>query len=484
VTWIHRLTRRVLVPLATVALSACGGDDCACGEPPEDAGSAGATGSPDAAFAGSGGDAGRDACSASALADPIATTVYYVAIEEPSADNDSCDGLAPVDEGGGHCPFADFSSPRVRSLLDGGRDVRVEVRSGTYVITEWEGLRITGVGASEAERIVLSAYPGEQPVFDVPRPDGIGCTEASAMVDPNCVRQVLRISGTYTVVQGLTIQNGLGYHAEITGGAHHLFRCNALGETVAFTSRSDCLKLDGGASDVEVLHNEFTRFRSQAIDMTGVSDVLVEGNEFHHPIDEDAGATGCKYGIRNVVIRDNDVHDLGSSPTTHAFSLGGVSGDHADDREASGIRVADNRVWNVAGIAAQFVSCTDCAFEDNDVWNTGAGLVLSSSGTGLPSCTTSTSGCQPTARARVFGNRFREMHGGGDPASANSFILIDAGEQAGFEGGDNLYCSSASVGGRFGWEGAWLGFEEWVSASGTDASSTQLSETAAECSTW
>ena len=164
---------------------------------------------------------------------------------EPGADNAACDGLSPTDAGGGHCPFKDFSSDHTLHLLDGVKSTRVEVRRGTYVIHGWDGLRVTGTGSDDSERVVLSAYPGEYPVLDVASPDGAQCTAANAPDTPACVREVVRVSGTYTVVQGLTIQNGLGYHVEVTGGAHHQLRCNTLGETVAFPMRSDCLKLDG-----------------------------------------------------------------------------------------------------------------------------------------------------------------------------------------------------------------------------------------------
>ncbi|HZO12034.1 MAG TPA: hypothetical protein VFB62_02210, partial [Polyangiaceae bacterium] len=165
-------------------------------------------------------------CSAEALAEPRMSTTYYIAINQPGANNDSCDGLAPSDEGGGHCPFKDLDSERTRALLSGTRDVRVELREGTYIIDGWEGLSVAGAGNSEAERLVLSAYPGENVVLDVPAPDGAGCTEETAPSDPRCVRQVVRVSGQYTLVQGITVQNGLGYTFEVNGGAHHVVQCN------------------------------------------------------------------------------------------------------------------------------------------------------------------------------------------------------------------------------------------------------------------
>src|SRR5215218_2832737 len=106
----------------------------ACDSSGDSAGMGGSGGS-----GGAGGGAG-DPCSAEALAEPTAATTYYVAIGEPGADNEACDGLAPTDEGGGRCPFKDFDSPVTLALLDGVAGVRVEVREGTYMLHQWEGL--------------------------------------------------------------------------------------------------------------------------------------------------------------------------------------------------------------------------------------------------------------------------------------------------------------------------------------------------------
>lgn len=433
---------------------------------------------------GAGGGAASDPCSAEALADPKVATTYFVAMNEPGASNDACDGLAPTDEGNGRCPFKDLSSPAVLALLDGAKGTRLELRAGTYVVTGWDGLRVNGAGSSEGERVVLTSHKGEEVVIDVATPDGAGCTDDTAPTKPECVRQVIRVSGQYTAVQGLKIQNGLGYNLEVTGGAHHLVRCNTLTETVDFPLRSDSLKLDGGATDIDVLHNKFSKWRSQAIDMTEVFDVLVEGNEFYDPHDADGGATGCKLGASDVMIRGNTVHDLGSSTQTHVFSLGGTGTPHADDFEAYRVQVVANRVSNVQGILAQMVSCQDCAIEGNDVWNVGAGVLLSAAATGLPECEASASGCKATSGARVVGNRMRGLHGGGDPAQSNVFVFAEAGEADELFAADNVYCAPSEGAHRFGWLGALIPFSEWVAASGTDATSQALIDGDPACAGW
>ena len=426
----------------------------------------------------------QDPCSIDALREPVAATTYYVATGEPGADNVMCDGLAPSNQGAGHCPFKDFSSPTTRGLLDGKKSTRVEVRAGTYIVTGWDGLRVTGIGASDAERVVLSAYPGEHPVLEVGSPDGAGCDAATAMTTPACVREVIRISGSYTVVQGLTIQNGLGYHVEVTGGAHHLFRCNTLHETVAFPMRSDCLKLDGGASDIEILHNDFSRFRSQAIDMTNVSDVLIEDNDIHDPIDADAGATGTKFGGRDITIRNNRIHDFGDDPKMHAFSLGGTGTMHPDDHEAYAVHIESNRVWNIVGKLAQVVSCVDCSIENNVLLSAGAGVIVSASATGQPECGASANGCGPSTGLSIRGNRMRALDGGGDATQANVFIFVEAGEQTGLSASKNLYCAPTPATARFGWLSALLDFDAWVKASGTDADSTTVASSDPQCTSF
>ncbi len=417
-----------------------------------------------------------DPCSAEVLREPSAALTYYIAIEEPGADNDACDGLAPTDEGAGHCPFRDLDSERTQRLLDGVASTRVELRRGHYTVHGWDGMRVEGVGQSADERVVLSAYPGERPVLDVPRPDGVGCTEATAMDDPSCVRQILRLAGEYTVVQGLTIQNGLGYHLEVNGGAHHLVRCNTLGETVVFPMRSDCLKIDGGARDVEVSHNDFSRFRSQAIDVTQVSDVLIEDNDFHDPIDADAGATGTKFGAMDVTIRGNRVHDMGSDPRMHAFALGGTGSEHPEDHAAYRLRLEGNQIWNIAGMVAQLTSCQDCALTDNEVWDAGAGFLLSASATGSPECTSAAAGagCGPNQGTLIARNRMRGLNGGGDAAQANVFVFVEPGEQSGLVAEDNVYCAGTAAEARFGLGGELLGFDDWTAAVATDTSSAAL----------
>jgi hypothetical protein len=438
--------------------------------------------SADAAAATSAGDAGNASsapCSAQTLAEPKVATTYYVAIDEPGADNTACDGLAPSDQGAGHCPFKDLTSPRTRALLDGVAGVRVELRQGSYVLSEWEGLHVTGTGTSPDQSAILSSYRGEHVVLDTAIPDGTGCSAANATPPPGCVRQVVRVSGQYTIVQGITIQNGLGYQLEVFGGSHHVIRCNRLLVTQDFAMRSDMLKGDAHASEVEVSDNEFSDWSSGAIDITAVGPWTIERNQFHDPRDPNANVTGGKFGTHDILVRDNTIHDMAG--TGEVFSLGGTGSPHPDDYEAYRIHIVGNHISRAEVKVAQFVSCQDCTFENNDVADSGAGVLLSSAANGLPECSASPTGCKPTTGARISGNRFRNLDGAGKPAQANVFVYADSGETD-FVAADNTYCSASASDARFGLMGSLVSLAAWQMGTGTDASSKALAVSDPACS--
>jgi len=471
-----------MLALLGAANAGCGSDSNASNGPPADA-STSSDSNVDAADATS----AESPCSALALEEPRVTTTYYVAIAQPGADNVACDGLAPSDEGGGHCPFKDLEAVSSRGLLSNAAGVRVSLRAGTYVVNNWDGFAIVGAGTSEAERVVLSSYGGEQVVIDTGLPDGAGCpTQPGVTQPPGCVRQVVRVNGQYTLVQGLTIQNGLAYQLEVNGGAHHVVRCNKFRETADFAMRSDQVKLDGWASDVTLTHNEHTLWRSQAIDMAGVENVVVENSDFHHPQARGCGAAGAKFGARDILIRNNTIHDVDSDLCLQYQPVGGggTGSPHPEDAEAYRVHIVSNRIWNFRGRLAQFVSCQDCSFENNDVSNVSAGVLVSAAATGLPECSASATGCKPTTNLRIAGNRMKGLDGNSDPANANVFVYVEAGESSGLVGESNLYCTLPVSDARFGWQGQLVAFSQWTQASGTDASSVVLADSDARCSAW
>lgn len=454
--------------LVLCALAACGGDDRSSyvgSDATEDASNADVAEGADTDAA--------DGCMSMRI--PPGTTLYYVAIGEPGADDDACDGRAARDEGGGRCPFRSLRAVVDRRLIEGARAVRVELRDGTYHVQGWDGLRVDGAGRDDDERVTLAAYPGERPVLDVPAPDGEGCEDESARGRPACVRQVVLMTGAFTAVEGLVIHNGLGYHVEIRGGHDHVLRCNTIAETVAFARRSDLVKIDGGATGVRVELNDLSAFRSQAIDITGSFDVRVEGNTFHDPIDGDGGAVGVKAGASGIVVRDNVVFDVCPSGEGVVFSLGGTSSAHHDETEARDVAVVANRVTRSPCKVAQLVSCQGCSFVDNDVDDVGAGVLLSGSATGLPACTAGALGCLANRDAIVRGNRFRDLHGGGDALQADIFLWSDAGERGGLDVGRNTYCIGAGGSARFGLDGALVELSTWAAATG-DSSDAAASD--------
>jgi hypothetical protein len=292
------------------------------------------------------------------------------------------------------------------------------------------------------------------------------------------------VDGSYVTVQGLTIRNGLAFELEVNGGAHHLVRCNHFAETVGFVSRSDQMKIDGHATDVHIEHNEFTKWRSQAIDITNADHVFVEENDFHDPTDFGCGMGGGKYGARDITFRKNTLHDLRGpeckQPLTFATGGGGTGSPHPDSYEAENIHIVENRIWNVDAKLAQFVSCKDCSFERNDVWNVAAGIDVLVYANGLPECSASATGCMTTTGLVIAGNRMRALDGRGDPAQANVFFFVEANAGT-FTSGTNTYCAAAASDPRFGWQGTLLDFAAWTAASGTDGTSMPLATSDPRC---
>ena len=422
-----------------------------------------------------------DPCSIAALREPVVATNYFVAAEVPGADDDSCDGLAPTDEGGGRCPFQSLAAVARRGLLIDKVGVRVSLRTGRYIVVGWQGLAVNGAGNSLEEATILSNYEGEEVILDVPSPDGVKCDVSNFEADPDCVRQLLVMSGRFSIVQGLTIQNGLAHHVEIRGGADQVLRCNRIAETIPFAMRSDLVKLSGGATRVNIRHNRLSRFWSQAIDLTGVRDVVIEDNEIFDSADPAGGATGTKYGSRNITIRNNKIHGVCPGGEGVVFSLGGTGSAHPDDAEAYEVAVEGNTVYDSPCKVAQFVSCQDCRFDNNDVTDVGAGVLLSAAATGLPGCSTSTTGCQATQGVSFQGNRLRGLHGGGDQDASDFFFYGEAGEGSGLVANDNVYCTSVGGSAKFAYEGERLDFAAWLAATGADQGSQVLPETAPRC---
>jgi hypothetical protein len=364
---------------------------------------------------------------------------YYVATNEPGADNERCDGRSPSDQGNGHCPFKDFLSARTFSLLRNVAGVRVEVRGGVYTFLG-EGLSIQGAGNGESGRVVLTAYQNEAVVFD----------------GRNAIREVIRLSGSFTAVERITVRNAAAYNIQVGGGADHLIQCTRLLANMS----SDSLKGVDGARRTIVRDNEFSQWDSQAIDLTAVHEWRIENNEFHDPRSASGNAIGAKFGSRDIVITGNHFFN------SRGLSFGGTSTPHGDDFEAYNLVAERNRFENVAGPVVKFYSCSNCSFSDNEAKSIGGGIVLSGQQAEGPSgCP---GGCRASLGARVFGNRLTDLHG----SPANVFWGVYSPETAGLSAGGNLYCAPPSQTAVFRVDGHDLDFGDWTRLVGTDSSSS------------
>jgi Right handed beta helix region len=391
------------------------------------------------------------ACPAPAA--PIGTT-YYVAINQPGADNDRCDGLSPVNAGGGHCPFKDFTSARTFGLLRGVAGVRVEVRSGVYTFVD-EGLTLNGTGGGEGGRIVLTAYGNEGVVFD----------------GRNILRELIRVSGRYVTLERVTVQHSGGYNVEVNGDAQEVvIQCTRFLANMT----SDSLKGDGGAGRTVVRNNDFSQWDSQAIDLTNVRDWTIQNNDFHDSLGQNANALGAKFGTRNVLIMDNRFRN------TRGLSFGGVSSPHGDDFEAYNIVADHNSFDAMTGSFVTFYSCANCVFRNNDAKSAGAAIVLANQQLQGPSgCA---GGCRPTQGVVVTGNRFKDLRGG-PGAPPNLFWVAFPTEIEGLSADSNLYCASPDA--KFTLDNAtYLSFPQWVQAVRTDFSSQAISASDGACAGW
>ena len=381
------------------------------------------------------------------------TRTYYVAINQTGADNVRCDGSSPTDLGGGRCPFKDFQSDRTFRLVNGVANVRLVVRQGVYRFVN-EGLSITGTGASSAEAVSLEAYSGEEVVFD----------------GDDRLRETLRVSGQFVIVRGITFDRSAGYHLEVRGGrqvriTENRFRSN---------NASDALKGTDGASDVEVLNNDFTQWASQAIDLTGAARWTISGNTFHDS-QRGTGPLGAKLGTREVRFAENRIRDAGG------IALGGTSAPHPNAYEAYDLVAEHNVFERVAGHAVTFYSCRGCRFSNNDVTGAQRGVRLGGAlfqgGSGCEG------GCRPSTQTTVRNNRFRDLTGDGQ-APPGLFWLVDPADRDGLTAAENLYCADSNQSARFAIAPSIVDFLAWTRAVQTDTTSVLTSRSDPRCQGW
>lgn len=405
-------------------------------------------------------------------------TVYYVARGEPGADNERCDGLAPTDEGGGRCPFADLGSARVREVLYvdpatgtvGTRAVTLMLRAGTYPVEPLEtipgeppiGLWLSGNGDSADDEVVLRSYGCETAILDG------SCTSSHELCNlpsyPGHLHTLINLWGRHVRVEGITIQNVARWNITVQASAVAIVGNRLLGPD---GDDSDSIKsFDGSGPDVVVAYNELSDGYEQAIDLTSGHGWTVANNHIHGG---DKGI-GMKLGASDVSIQNNHFHDL----ETEAVSLGGATSEHTGQFEAERVHVAHNRIEDIGGAAGKFLYCGDCSFTDNDVRRAGLGVLATAEETDCPACTA-------TVGARIVDNRFADSVGGAG-APPGVFQALDAAVMGELESDRNLYCTGDPNLAGF-WRGGdeLLHFDEWREATGTDGDSRLLALTDPAC---
>jgi hypothetical protein len=367
-------------------------------------------------------------------ASAAAQTRFYVATNEPGASNDRCNGSRPVDEGNGNCPFKDFQSTRVRSLLVNAIGVTVYVRSGIY--TPDSAILLQGLGTSWAQAVTLTGYSDERPILD----------------GRNALREVVRFSGSYTALTNIEVRNARGYNGEVRGGAFVLIANNVFGPTLD----SDSLKGDGGAHDVTVRQNRFTGYRSQAIDLAGVSRWDIQGNTFEPGATLQSKCIGIKFASEDIRIRGNSFRGCAG------LAMGGVSSLHPNTFEAKRVTVDRNTFTALPFLAADVYSCIDCQFSYNTVAGAAGGIRLGGNETqGPPGCRNG-AGCDPVTRFIARANTLQKLAGNAN-APPNVFWIVGPKEQIGFAPSGSTYCAVPNAPAVF-VLGTLLTFPQWVTA--------------------
>jgi len=332
---------------------------------------------------------------------------YYVDQNAPGASNTACDGLAPTNEGNGHCPFLDLSHPRT-AHWDNVRKTTVRVKAGTYVLNqycngvpcdcqgsllggEYTGLNISPpAGLDETHRVIFEAD-------GVVTLTGVGCTNCCDLPGDNLFDnrpiRLVAAGGSMVTIKGFVLQ-GAAYHDLTMGAQGGVVENNTF--FPAAVADGDLLK-GGGTDDVVVRGNMFDGFTDQAIDIAGPNHRwLLENNTFQNGVN---GALGMKCGTTDVEFRNNLVRNLvnGTEQQLGAVGVGSCTIDNVTVIQsycgqalsgpcfsASRINVHDNRFENIQENTANgalmaatlFYACDGCTFANNVVVNSDVGLFL------------------------------------------------------------------------------------------------------------
>jgi hypothetical protein len=418
---------------------------------------------------------------------PVPTTdvTYYVAINQSGASNTACDGLYPTNQGGGHCPFKDFTSANVRQKLSldsggnlGTKSVTVKVRAGTYQIHPLEiwgpleplqPLPIVSDATNAQEPVVLTNYNSEVAILDGTCPTSFStCNYQDA---PGKIWSIVETYGDHVYVQGLKFINAYSRNIQIGSTNTHV-RCNNI--IGPYGSDSDSIKAATDQGPVYIYSNAFSGPNEQAIDGTLAHSWFVDNNSV-----TEGGGFGFKFNAVNVFIRQNSFTDL--SLNKPALDFGGHgSSQHPGQYEAYWISATDNLFDGVL-YPVEFAHCYNCTFNSNYVKNAEIGVNLGELDTGGDGCQNG-QGCLDSTGARVYNNRFKNIS---SASYDNLFVLADPAEIADLLMGNNIYCVPSGQSPRF-WNGGSIitSLSAWQSATGTDDNSQVLASTNSLCTSW
>lgn len=379
---------------------------------------------------------------------PTTSVIYYVATNESGASNTLCDGLSPTNQGGGVCPFKDFTTAAVRAKLyktagdvSPTKNVTIKVRTGTYIIEPLEvfvgepvaGIYINANGANVNESVVLTNYNDEV-----------------VTLEPGALSVMMEVYGDRVVVQGLRFNGAADRNAQL-GATNMYFGCNHL------TGGEDSVKNTTATGPVTIHGNTFTG-HVQAIDATTAQDWTVTENVFSNG----TKGVGFKANAINNTITANTCSNL----TAECISMGaGGSLNHAASYEATNIVANNNLIQNV-GLGIQALWCSGCQITNNQIIGASiVGVYLGSDETTEQSGCQAGAGCLPTTGLVVTGNNFHTI-------TNNTFISGKNPQMiTGITAGTNTYCvTSGSEIFRYGTVN--LNFADWKTATGTDATSS------------
>lgn len=386
------------------------------------------------------------------------TTIFYVATNEAGASNELCDGLSPTNQGGGHCPFKDFSSDRTFYLLTNFRNRRVEVRAGLYQIARNgdpvdRKLSVQGTGTTESERISLAAYKNEAVIFD----------------GDNATREVVHVSGQFVSIEGIVFQNAGAHNIAVIEGSNVHIQCNRFLRNFG----SDSVKSAGFSHDVLVRNNEFTDWDSQALDLTESHHWTVENNFFHDSRAPQGQVVGTKKGAHDILVRNNQIKN------TAGVNCGGTGSAHPEDFEATNITFEANLFDSIRGPVVKYYSCLNGVFRNNDVRGTEKGILLGGEAYEGPSQCHNGAGCLPTQGALVTGNRIKSVAG----LSPDTFWGVYSSETVGLSASNNLYCFSQSPA-KFVRDNISLDITGWKASTNVDLDSRVQSLSTDICANW